>query len=121
MPAAIGWHPWFRKPDRLVFAPARIYPRDAQGIATLPLAPAPPGPWDDCFPYRDPIVLQRGGQRLRLSSDCAHWVVYDGTAHATCVEPQTGPPDAFNLAPAILAPGQTLEAFFLLEWDAADA
>lgn len=121
MPAVIGWHPWFRKPDRLLFAPERMYPRDEQGIASLPLVPAPRGPWDDCFLHAGAVVLQRGGQQLRLSSECTHWVVYDGTAHATCVEPQTGPPDAFNLAPTVLAPGQSLEASFLLEWSAANA
>lgn len=114
---AIGWHPWFRKPDRLDFHPDAFYPRDTAGIATLPLAPPPAGPWDDCFINRQPVVLHRGHRRLQLSSDCEHWVVFDEPAHATCVEPQSGPPDVFNLAPdRTLAPGQTLAAWFLLEW-----
>lgn len=116
MPAAIGWHPWLRKPDRIDFTPAAYYPRDHQGIASLPLAPPPPGPWDDCFINPSEVVVHRGGQRLRLSSNCSHWVVYDETEHATCIEPQTGPPDAFNLAPEVLSPGEVLEAWFLLEW-----
>lgn len=116
MPAAIGWHPWFRKPDAVEFAPEAVYPRDAEGIAVRPLAPPPPGPWDDCFVNERPVVLRYGATRLRLTSDCTHWVVYDETAHATCVEPQTGPPDAFNLAPAVLRPGQALRAWYLLEW-----
>ncbi len=117
MPATIGWHPWFRKPDRLVFAPRAIYPRDGEGIATLPVAPPPPGPWDDCFLNDQPVLLERaGGGVIRLTSDCSHWVVYDATAHATCVEPQTGPPDAFNLGATRLEPGGTLSAWFLMEW-----
>lgn len=120
MPAELGWHPWFRKPDRLDFQPRAIYPRDAQGIATLPLASPPAGPWDDCFLHDGEIVLHRGAQRLRLVSECRHWVVYDGTAHATCVEPQTGPPDAFTLAPRVLAPGETLQASFMLDWSMLD-
>lgn len=113
----IGWHPWFRKPDSLDFAPDAHYPRDAEGIATLPLAPAPPGPWDDCFVNRRPVVLRRGRRALRLTSDCDHWVVFDEGAHATCVEPQNGPPDAFNLTPArSLAPGAAISAWFLLQW-----
>jgi len=36
--------------------------------------------------------------------------------HATCIEPQSGPPDAFNLEPATLAAGSSIEAWFLLEW-----
>ena len=85
-------------------------------MATRPLASPPPGPWDDCFLNDAPVVLHRGGQRVTLTSDCTHWVVYDMPAHATCVEPQSGPPDAFNLEPRSLAPGQTLERWFAIEW-----
>jgi aldose 1-epimerase len=42
--------------------------------------------------------------------------VYDQTAHATCVEPQTGPPDAFNLEPAPLLPHASIDAWFAMEW-----
>jgi aldose 1-epimerase len=117
MPATLGWHPWFPKPDALDFRPERYYPRDAEGIAQLPLRGPPPGPWDDCFVNREPVLLRRVGQCLQLSSDCDHWVVYDEPAHATCVEPQSGPPDAFNLglAPS-LEPGESLSAWFLMEW-----
>ncbi|MFC3549869.1 aldose 1-epimerase [Lysobacter cavernae] len=116
MPATLGWHPWWCKPDLVEFAPTALYPRDAEGIATLPLAPPPPGPWDDCFINHAPVRVHHGDQRLRLTSDCTHWVVYDQPAHATCIEPQTGPPDAFNLAPNRLAPGETAQAWFLWEW-----
>lgn len=116
MPAVIGWHPWFRKPERLQFTPTAYYRRDADGIATLPLLEPPPGPWDDCFINQQPVLLQRAGQCLRLTSDCTHWVVYDEPEHATCVEPQSGPADAFNLQPTVLAAGQTLRATMLLEW-----
>jgi aldose 1-epimerase len=117
MPAVIGWHPWFRKPDRIQFAPTAVYPRDHEGISTLPVAPPPPAPWDDCFINETEVIVRRAGQKLRLTSNCVHWVVYDETRHATCIEPQTGPPDAFNLEPKVLLPGETLEARFLLEWD----
>lgn len=116
MPAVIGWHPWFRKPDRMSFSPAHMFPRDEQGIATLPLQDPLPGPWDDCFINHDPVLLELSGQQLRLSSDCQHWVVYDATAAATCIEPQSGPPDAFNLTPATLEPGTAIERKFLVEW-----
>ena len=116
MPAVIGWHPWFRKPDRIEFAPAAVYPRDAEGIATRPLAPPPPPPWDDCFTGADGAVLHRDGQRVTLTSDCSHWVVFDETAHATCVEPQSGPPDAFNLEPSRLDAGQAITHWFEMTW-----
>ncbi len=116
MPVTLGWHPWLRKPERLEFNPDAIYPRDAEGIAVLPVAPPPAGPWDDCFINRQPVFLHRDGLRLRVSSDCDHWVVYDELAHTTCVEPQSGPPDAPNLAPRVLQPGQSASAWMLMEW-----
>ncbi len=113
----VGWHPWFGKPERVEFSPRAMYPRDAAGIAISPTVAPTPGPWDDCFLNAAPVTLHRDGQRLRISSDCTHWVVYDAPAHATCVEPQTGPPDAFNLEPgARLAPGERIEAWCLFDW-----
>lgn len=117
MPAVIGWHPWFRKPERLDFTPRKIYPRDGRGIATTPCIDPTPGPWDDCFINSDPVLLHYAGQSVRLLSDCSHWVVYDETAYATCVEPQSGPADSFNIEPAVLQPGETLERSFLIEWE----
>jgi len=119
MPAVLGWHPWFRKPDSLQFSPDAMYPRDEDGIAVLPVGTPTPGPWDDCFIARGETTLVLAGQRLRLRADTDHWVVYDGAAHATCVEPQTGPPDGFTLAPHRLAPGQRLELTFELAWERA--
>lgn len=113
----IGWHPWFRKPDRLDFAPEAMYPRDREGLATRPPVAPSAGPWDDCFIHPGPVRLHRGGDELVLGSDCRHWVVYDEPGHATCVEPQTGPPDAFNLQPdARLLPGQSVQAWFRWQW-----
>ncbi|HEY5803795.1 MAG TPA: aldose epimerase [Lysobacter sp.] len=116
MPATIGWHPWFRKPDSVQFEPRRMYPRDADGIATRPLVAPVPGPWDDCFINDLPVGIEIEGQRVRLSSDCVHWVVYDAAAHASCFEPQSGPPDSFNLEPMLLPPHTSVKAWFLLEW-----
>ncbi len=116
MPAVLGWHPWFRKPDRFIFHPDRMYPRDQDGIATLPTIPPRPGPWDDGFIAEGGAVLERGAQRLRVTSDCNHWVIYDAAAHATCVEPQTGPPDGFNLEPRIVEAGQTLAMWTEFRW-----
>lgn len=116
----LGWHPWFVKPEAIDFSPAAVYPRDAEGIATRPLAPPPAGPWDDCFIHTGPVTLQRAGQLLRLNSSCGHWVVFDERAYTTCVEPQSGPPDAFNLDPAArLAPGESVDAWFEMQWQRA--
>ncbi len=116
MPAVLGWHPWFRKPDLVRFAPRAMYPRDGEGIATLPAVRPVPGPWDDCFLNQQEVAMVAGEQVLRLRADTDHWVVYDGAAHATCVEPQTGPPDGFTLLPHRLGPGQMLALTFELRW-----
>ena len=100
----VGWHPWFLKPDQMEFEPEGMYPRDAEGVAIKPVAAPASGPWDDCFINYRPVVLRRKGQCVRLISECSHWVVYDVPEHATCVEPQSGPPDAFNLDAATLPP-----------------
>jgi len=116
MPATLGWQPWFRKPDQVMFSPSAMYPRDGEGIAVLPCIAPTPGPWDDCFISQAEVTLVSGDQRLQLRADTDHWVVYDGAAHATCVEPQTGPPDGFTLAPKRLEPGQTLELNLMIEY-----
>ena len=113
-PAVIGWHPWFRKPDRLQFRPAAIY-RRVDGIAVDEQIEVPPGPWDDCFVNTEPVVAEIGGVTATLTSDCTEWVVYDQPAHATCIEPQSGPPDAFNTRPHLLEPGETLARTFRID------
>jgi aldose 1-epimerase len=119
-PISIGWHPWFTKPDRLDFSPVAMYRRDAIGLPTGELvAPAPP-PWDDCFVNRSPVTLHYDrdvAPTITVSSpDCDHWVVFDGTEHATCVEPQSGPPDAPNVRPEIVTPTHPLRRTMTIRW-----
>ncbi|MEO6651720.1 MAG: aldose epimerase [Ilumatobacteraceae bacterium] len=104
-PASFGWHPWFRKPDRLDFRPVAMYRRDDDHIALDELVAVPPGPWDDCFVNDQPIGITVDGVDLRFSSTSSCWVVYDEPEHATCVEPQTGPPDAATIAPLVIEAG----------------
>lgn len=119
MPATVGWHPWFVKPRRVDLAFDRMYLRDADYIPDgRMISPPPPSPWDDCFtgPLRTPRVWI-GDLEVSISSDCAYWVVFDMPAHATCVEPQSGPPDAFNLGLATrLEPGQELRQTMTISW-----
>lgn len=113
----LGWHPWFLKPQRLAFDPEAMYPRDPEGIATLPLVPPVPPPWDDCFVNTAPVHVHGASGELVLDSDSRDWVVYDQRPHATCVEPQSGPPDAFNLHPeARLLAGQSVRTWFRWHW-----
>jgi aldose 1-epimerase len=119
MPVTIGWHPWFVKPvaDRLRFG--RMYLRDAEGIPTGLLVEPTPRPWDDCFVDPEgPLELHlASGRVVTISSDCDHWVVYDQPEHATCVEPQSGPPDAVHLGTATrLEPGELLQRTMTIAW-----
>jgi aldose 1-epimerase len=112
MPAMVGWHPWFVKPDALTFTPTRMFIRDDDGMPTGELVDVPDGPWDDCFLNTLPVIARIGKRQLTLTSDCDHWVVFDHRAWATCVEPQSGPPDSFTLAPHVLDSGETLAAWY---------
>lgn len=119
MPVTIGWHPWFVKPvtDRLHFT--SHYVCDDEQIPTGELAPPPERPWDTCFLGPEPPLelAYAGGLRVRVESDCDHWVAYDRPLHATCVEPQSGPPNAQNMGlAAILAPGEMLQRTMTISW-----
>ncbi len=112
-PALIGWHPWFRKPNQIEFHPTGMY-RRVDGIAVDEQIAVRPGPWDDCFVNAEPITVVVDQISVGLASDCTDWVVYDEPPHATCIEPQSGPPDAFNTRPEILEPGQSLSRWFTM-------
>jgi aldose 1-epimerase len=116
MPAELGWHPWFVKPQTLTFRPDSMYARDDEGIPSGELVSPPPGPWDDCFVNTEPVELHYPELTVTVTSDCDHWVVYDEPSHATCVEPQSGPPDAFNLRPRLLQPGERLIRTMTIQW-----
>jgi aldose 1-epimerase len=118
MPASVGWHPWFRRPVSLSFAAGAMYVRDHDYIPTGELISPTPGPWDDCFAEvsTPPRLTWPGGPTITLTSTADHWVVYDQPSHALCVEPQTGPPDAFNLAPQLVEPSHPLIATMTYTW-----
>jgi aldose 1-epimerase len=86
--------------------------RRVDGIAVDQRVDVPPGPWDDCFVNFEPVVAMVHDVTLRLTSDCTDWVVYNQPPHATCIEPQSGPPDAVNIRPDVLESGQTTSRWF---------
>jgi aldose 1-epimerase len=117
MPAMIGWHPWFVKPDRLDFTAGRMFLRDGDYITDGTSVAVPPGPWDDCFAdVQQPIIAGWGDLTMSLTSSCDIWVVYDQPEHATCIEPQSGAPDAFNTSPFIVEPGVPLVHSFTVSF-----
>ncbi|MBP1633334.1 MAG: aldose epimerase family protein [Acidobacteria bacterium] len=124
MPAACGWHPWFRRVVAgagavLEFHPGFMYERDAAGIATRERRPVAAGPWDDCFGgvEEPPVITWPGVLRLELESTCGYWVVFTEREHALCVEPQTAPPDSLNQDPFVVEPGRPLVAECTMRWD----
>jgi aldose 1-epimerase len=118
MPAVVGWHPCLRKPLQADLRFARMNVRDVDHIALAELTEPKPHPWDDCFTDPvGPLRLHYPGLTLTITSDCDHWVVYDEPDDVTCVEPQSGPPDAFNIGGAAhLEPGELLQRHMSFRW-----
>jgi aldose 1-epimerase len=138
LPLTMGWHPWFPRhlagvagevegaidPD-VVAGAAGMYQRGPDGLPTGAVVPPTPGPWDDCLVglAADPSVRWPGVGAVVVSSAVDHWVVFDGHPRGLCVEPQSGPPDAFTVGGyAAVAPGTTATASATLRWlpDGAD-
>ncbi|MFM8268241.1 MAG: aldose epimerase [Ilumatobacteraceae bacterium] len=118
MPAFIGWHPCLRAPARVSLRFVQMYRRDPDGITIAELVPPTAPPWDDCFRTPlEPITLIHPELEVTLESDCDHWVVFDEIPGILCVEPQSGPPDAFNIGGAtVLEPGDVLQRRFTMSW-----
>ena len=130
MPVVLGWHPWFRREvdgiaAQLDFEAHAMYARDSSGLPTGATIPPTPRPWDDAF--TDIVIPPRltwpGVLRLDLRSTAPFWVVFDERDAAICVEPQTAPPDAFNLAavvgvdPPVAAPRRPASIAMAWRWE----
>lgn len=130
MPVVLGWHPWFRREidgsaAQLDFEAHWMYARDPTGLPTGATIPPTPRPWDDAF--TDLVIPPRltwpGVVRLDLRSTAPFWVVFDERDDAICIEPQTAPPDAFNLAavvgvdPPIAAPDRPATIAMAWRWE----
>ena len=127
MPAVVGWHPWFVRDVpgggalEVTMDAEHRWESDLDTIPTGLVVPAgtrPPRGWDDCFAGlpAGPVLTWPGALELSLTSTCTEWVLFDRPSHAVCVEPQTGPPDALNLGPAVVTPGAPLDATFDWTW-----
>lgn len=118
MPAVVGWHPWFVWPRSTDLHFDRMLRRGPDGLPDGTLVDQPPGPWDDCFVgAHRPLQLHHEHLTVTIDSDCDHWVVYDEQARGMCVEPQSGPPNAFNTgAAATLRPGEMHQRQMTIRW-----
>ncbi|MEM9514680.1 MAG: hypothetical protein AAGA42_07440 [Actinomycetota bacterium] len=120
MPAEVGWHPWFVKPTHLDFDPVAMYAKDDTDMFIGELVEPSAGPWDDCFVCVEPITLHYDREiaaRVAISSDCDHWIVFDKPEAATCVEPQSGPPDAVAIRPRLITADRPLRRHMRIGWD----
>ena len=93
-----------------------MYERADDHLPTGRLVDVRPPPWDDCFVATAPPRFPVGPLTVAVESDCDHYVVFDEMDIGIAVEPQSGPPDAFNLAPRILGPGESLERTMTIRW-----
>jgi len=122
-PAVLGWHPWFAPGAAIGLDAEAMLERGADHLPTgRRVSPVASGtrPLDDCFEgVRWPVTLTWGdGPRLTVDADgCDHVVVFDELAHATCVEPQTAPPDALRAGTAgLVEPGRPLRGAVRVTW-----
>ena len=142
MPAALGWHPWFRRDAaggepslsldsgellerrRMLPTGAVIRARGATDLRSGPRLGR--RRLDDAYiDVRPPAVLA-GSEReiwLQFGTECRIVVVYTAW-NAVCVEPQTAEPNALGLDDAAgrragrrdLAPGEVLTATMTIGW-----
>ncbi len=123
-PASIGWHPWFRRelgtggPLELDFQAQTMLTKDDDYITTRKKTAPGQGPWDDCFTgVTQPVTLRwPGAVVLTMRADSDTWVVYNGPAHALCVEPQSAPPNALNDWPQVVTPERPLALTSVWAW-----
>ena len=115
MPIQLGWHPWFRTPQRAVTNFNAMLKRDEFGITTSERVDVPDGEVDDCFlePNEWPRVTT-DDITLEIASDCPFWVRFDAPFGDVCIEPQSGPPNGINDAPYILEAGNTFSRWMEL-------
>ena len=121
-PAVLGWHPWFTKPLGVHLVAEALLERGPDNLPTGARLPPPAvgdRPLDDCFEgVRWPVVVQLPGLAIAVAAEgCAYAVVYDEQPQATCVEPQTGPPNGLATGDAAtVTPGAPLEAATTWRW-----
>jgi aldose 1-epimerase len=74
--------------------------RDKDGLPTGELVEPAKGAWDDAFTEVRgvPSIIYEDVLQIDIESDAPWWVVYTEDSEGICVEPQTAPPDAANLA-----------------------
>lgn len=121
MPAEVGWHAFYRVADGVEdavrVAATAMYERGGDELPTGRLVAPRPPPWDDCFLIDGSLTFQVGRLAITVASDTDHVVVFHGPDGGVAVEPQSGPPDAFHLAPRVLAPHERVRRTMTVRWE----
>ncbi len=124
MPGQVGWHPWFRRrldrgaPVEVDFTAESIYEVDDDMIPTGAFGEVPTGPLNVTLAgtTAPPVLCWRDALTVQMESNLDHWVVFTEPDHAVAIEPQSGPPNAFNTTPQLVEPGKPLIGWMKLSW-----
>lgn len=124
MPAAAGFHPWFRSQigdylAEISFEPTRRVWVDERTGRMMFDTEFGPRPWDQVFHglKTPPRIAWPDGPTLTLLSDTQVWVYYEQTPGGFCIEPWTGPPGTLGTGGAhVVTPGNPLTLRFTIEW-----
>lgn len=126
MPAALGFHPWFRRnigtdgPASYSVKPVARFASDKDGFPRLLSQDFGDRPWDDVFQgmFEPPTISWPNGPTIRITSTGDTWIVYERQPKAFCIEPITAPPNSLGTArSAVVGPGQPLSLQMRLIWD----
>lgn len=113
MPAAVGWHPWFRRDLPGTTSIEVRIPPDAEVLMSTDVGDPADG-YDTNFRTPGPIDVVYGGVGvLRTTSDSSFATVYSRSPDGICVEPVTGPAGSLE---HVLAARQSLELRLRVEW-----
>lgn len=127
VPAALGFHPWFRRnlgsgPVQVLIAPERVRGFDQSGLAGAHLAEPPAHPWDHFVTgVRTPPVLLWPELALTLEADTPSWIVYEVPQDAVCIEPVTAAPSEVLDGHAGTSADEPLSLTLALRWTKRDA
>ncbi len=125
-PAAVGWHPWFRRNLALGDTPvgrSAVYGFDASAqfvtdekfIVTGETVDVGVSPFDDSFVVPDgkAHITWPGFRRIDIAADVKFMHLYEANEFV-CIEPETAPPNGVNLLGSgyghIVSPGKPLTA-----------
>lgn len=122
VPAALGFHPWFRRdlgggPAEVLVDAAGVRGFDDAGMAAGLLEQSPPRPWDHfVVGVRSAPVIRWPELELTLEAGTTNWIVYERPIDALCLEPVTAGPADVVAGSARAVPEESLSLELTLRW-----